>query len=77
MSDQPVFALSLEVKLRDHRNFGKDNYVCLLGDLHIEHSLLAVRGNLIKGRSGLDTIMQHADLSTTGTSTIIDVNDIK
>ena len=35
-----------------------------------------MHGNLIKG-SGLDTIMQHAELSTTGTSTIIDVNDIK
>ena len=74
--DQPVFALSKQVQLRWPMQFGYNKYICLLGDLHIEQSLLVMHGEIIKG-SGLDTIMQHANLSTIGTSAIIDANHIK
>ena len=77
VSDQPVFALSKELQLRLPLLFGHDKYICLLGDLHIEQSLLVMHGKLIRG-SGLDTIMQHSDLSTIGGATaLVDVNHIK
>jgi len=75
-SDQPVFALSKEVQLRYPSTFGHDKYICLLGDLHLEHSLLLMHGSLIKG-SGLDSILHFSKLSTEGTSAIVDANDIK
>ena len=76
VSDQPVYALSREVQLLDRCEFGPGKYVCLFGDLHIEQSLLGLHGEIIKG-SGLDTVMANSNLSTTGTSTIVDVNDVK
>ena len=74
ISDQPVFAFSKEVQLLDPT--GPDKYVCLLGDLHIEQSLLGLHIDIIKG-SALDTVMNNANLSSTGTSMIVDVNDVK
>ena len=76
VSYQPVFALSEEVQLRHPSVFGRDKYVCLLGDLHIEQSLLVMHGEIIKG-SGLETMMASSNLSTIGVSTIGDINDIK
>ena len=77
VSDQPVFALSKELQLRLPLMFGPDRYTCLLGDLHIERSLLGMHGDVIKG-SGPDTIMQHSTLSTVGGATaMVDVNRIK
>ena len=76
VSDQHVFALSKEIQLRHPSVFGSGKYVCLLGDLHIEQSLLGMHGDIIKG-SGLETIMASSNLSTIGVSTIVDVNDIK
>ena len=35
--DQPVFAFSKEVHLRYPSNFGPGLYLCMLGNLHIEH----------------------------------------
>lgn len=66
----------LQVQLCHPTIFGPGKYICLLGDLHIEQSLLGMNGEIIRG-SGLDSVMAHANLSTTGTSTIVDVNDIK
>ena len=48
----------------------------MFGDLHIEQSLLTLHGEIVKG-SGLHDVLGSANLSTTGTSTIVDVNDIK
>ena len=76
VSDQPVFANSKEVQLRDPEAFGPGKYVCLLGDLHIEQALQTLHGCLIKG-SGLDGVLSRSDISTSGTSTIVDVNDLK
>ena len=77
VSDQPVFALSKELQLRLPQMFGYDKYICMLGDLHIEQSLLVMHGQLIKG-SGLDSIMSNTNLSTAGgTTALVDVNHIK
>ena len=76
VSDQPVYALSKEIQMRDPSSFGPDKYVCLFGDLHIEIELLRIHGELIKG-SGLDAILDSANLSTLGTSAVIDVNNNK
>ena len=38
--------------------------------------MLGMHGEIIKG-SGLDSILANTNLSTTGTSTIVDVNNIK
>ena len=56
--------------------FGHGKYLCLLGDLHIEQSILGFHGDLIKG-SGLDSLLSHTNLSTIDISTIVDVNNIK
>ena len=71
-----VYAYSKEVHWRHPTIFGHGKYLCLLGDLHIEQSILGLHGDLIKG-SGLDSVLAHTNLSTIGTSTIVDVNNIK
>ena len=42
----------------------------------MEPTSLLVHGDFIK-ESGLDTIFLHSQLSTDGTSAVMDVNDIK
>ena len=74
VSDQPVYVYSKEVQWRHPTIFGHWKYLCLLGDLHIELSILGLHGGLIKG-SGLDSVLAHTNLSTIGTSTIINVNN--
>ena len=76
VSDQPVFARSREVQIRYPSEFGNEKYVCLLGDLHIEQSTQVLHGLLIKG-SGLEGVLSKSNLSTSGTSTIVDTNDLK
>ena len=75
-SDQPLFALSKEIQIRLAPVFGLGKYVCMFGDLHLEQSLLVLHGEIVKG-SGLEDVLASAKMSTTGTSTIADVNDIK
>ena len=76
VSDQPVYAFSKEVQLRYPSVFGPGKYISLFGDLHVEHSALLMHGQIIKG-SGLDSILQRSQLSTIGTSSLVDANDIK
>ena len=75
-SDQPVYAILKEVQLRYPSEFGPEKFICTLGDLHMEHTGLLVHGDFIKG-NGLDTLFLHSNLSTDGTSAVVDVNDIK
>ena len=56
--------------------FGHEKYLCLLGNLHIEQSILSLHRDLIKG-SGLDSVLTHTNLSTIGKITIVDFNNIK
>ena len=56
--------------------FGPGLYLCMLGDVHIEHSMLIMHGEIIKG-SALECILEQQKLSTIGTSSIVDANDIK
>ena len=56
--------------------FGPEKYLCLLGNLHNEQSILGLHGDLIK-EGGLDSVLAHTKLSTIGTSTIVNVNNIK
>ena len=76
VSDQPVYALSKEVQLRYPSLFGRCQYVCLLDDLHIEHTNLLIHGELIKG-SGLEVILEKNNLSTKETFAVVDGNEIK
>ena len=76
MSDCSVFAKSKEVQMRRPLVFDSGNYVRLLVDLHKEQSLLVLHGKLIKD-SDLESVLSEADLSTSGTSTIVDVKDLK
>ena len=48
--DQPVYAYSKEVQWRHPTIFDHGKYICLLGDLYIEQSILGLHGDLIKGR---------------------------
>ena len=76
VSDQPIYAYSKEVQGHHPPIFGHGKYLSWLGDLHIEQSILGLHGNLIKG-TGLDSALAHTNLSNIGTSTIVDVNNIK
>ena len=71
VSDHPVYSYSKEVQWRNPTIFGHGKYLCLLRYLHIR-----LHGDLIK-RSFLDSALAHTNLSTTDTSTIFDVNNIK
>ena len=75
-SDQPVYAILKEVQIRYSSEFGPEKYICIPGDLHMEHTSLLVCGNFIKGND-LDTVFLHSNLSTDGTSAVVGVNDIK
>ena len=74
--DQPVYAYSKEVQWRHPTTFGHGKYICLLGDLHIEQSILGLHVYLIKG-SGLDSVLAHTNFSAIGTSIIVDGNNVK
>ena len=77
VSDQPIFAFSKEVQLGYPSNFDPGLYLrdCMLVDQSIEHSMLIMHGEIIKG-SGLECILEQQKLSTIGTS-IVDANAIK
>ena len=47
--DQPVYALTKEIQFRKPELFGNNQYFSLMGGLHIEHCLLSIHGELIKG----------------------------
>ena len=64
--DQPVYALTKQIQFRKPDLFGASQYFSLLGGLHIEHSLLIVHGELIKG-SGLYDILSNNNFSIIGT----------
>ena len=74
--DQPVSAYSKDMQWHHATIFGHGKYLCVLGDLHIEQSILGLHGDLIK-ESGLDNVLAHSNLLIIGTSTIVDVNNIK
>ena len=75
-SDQPVYAYLKEVQWHHPTIFGRGKYLCLLGDHHIEQPILGLHGNPMK-ESGLDSVLAYSNLSAIGTSTIVDVNNIK
>ena len=75
-SDQPVFAISKQLQWRFPEQFGPDKYFCLFGSLHIEKSILALCGIMIKG-SGLDAILSCCELSIVGSESLVTVNHIK
>ena len=61
--DHPVYAYSKEVQQRCPTIFGHGKYLSLVGDLHIEQSILGLHGDLIK-ESGLDSVLVHTNLQT-------------
>ena len=63
--DQSVFALTKEIQVRMPDVFGTSKYFTLLGGLHIEHCLLSVHGELVKG-SGLLEVLAKNNLSIIG-----------
>ena len=73
--DQPVFALTKEIQFRKPDLFGSDKYFSLLGGLHIEHCLLCIHGELIKG-SRLYEILATNNLSIICTGAIVDANQV-
>ena len=60
-----MYAISKEVQVHYPSEFEPEKYICALGDLHMEHTGLLVRGDFIKG-SGLDTLSLQSKLSTDG-----------
>ena len=74
--DQPVFALTKEIQFRKPDLFGSDKYLSPLGGLHIEHCLLCIHGELIKG-SRLYEILATNNLSIICTGAVVNANHIK
>ena len=74
--DQPVYALTKQIQFQKPDLFGGSQYFSLLGGLHIEHSLLIVHGELIKG-SGLYDILSNNNFSIIGTGAVVNANHIK
>ena len=74
--DQPVFALTKEIQFRKPDVFGSSQYFSLLGGLHIEHCLLSLHGELIKG-SGMYEILTNNNFSIIGTGAVVNANHIK
>ena len=52
VSDQPIYALSKQLKIMFPNQFGPGKYFPILGKLHIEMVLLDIHGQLVEG-SGL------------------------
>ena len=65
-----------QIQWRFPERFGPDKYFCLFGSLHIEKSILALCGDMIKG-SGLDAILSSCKLSIVGSEALVTVNHIK
>ena len=74
--DQPVYALTKEIQVRKPELFGEDKYFSLLGGLHLEHCLLTIHGELVKG-SGLYEVLNSNNLSIIGTGAVVNANHIK
>ena len=71
--DQPLFALSMEVK---HRNAVPSlGYFVLFGTFHIEQSFLGIYEDLIKMSSSLE-IMNHPNFTTIGLSSLAAKPDV-
>ena len=70
------YALTKEIQWRCQSICGGDEYLILLGGLHIEQSLLGIYGQLIKG-SVLEDILEKNSLSIIWTSAVIDASHIK
>ena len=74
VSDQPVYALTKKLQFRHPEMFSE--YFPILGQLHIEQSLLVINRQLIEG-SGLVQIFTENKFSMIGLSAVVDVNNIK
>ena len=74
VSDQPVYALTKKLQFRHPEMFSQ--YFPILGQLHIEQSLLVINRQLIEG-SGLVQIFTENKFSMIGLSAVVDVNNIK
>ena len=72
--DCPVFALSKKLQFRYPSKY--NNYVTLLGGLHLEQAILAMHGQLIDG-SGLLQLIEQYHFTTIGMSSVVDVSSIK
>ena len=57
-SDQPVYVISKEVRICYPPELGTEKYICTLGDIPMEHTVLLGHGNFEK-ESGLDTLFLH------------------
>ena len=74
--DQPVFALTKEIQIRNQSKFGIDKYFSLMGGLHIELCMLSIHGELING-SGLYEILAQSQMSIIGTQAVLSASHIK
>ena len=69
-----MFALSKKLQFRYPSKY--NNYVTLLGGLHLEQAILAMHGQLIDG-SGLLQLIEQYHFTTIGMSSVVDVSSIK
>ena len=75
--DQPVFALTKQIRWKFPSLFNIQKYFSFFGDLHVEKSLLVIHGEFIKG-IGLAEILGTCNLSVIGAqNTLVNANDIK
>ena len=58
VSDQPVYIISKEVQICYPPELGTEKYICTLGDIPMEHTVLLGHDNFEK-ENGLDTLLLH------------------
>ena len=63
--DQPLYTIAKKIQCHESQNFGEDEYVVLMGGLHIEMSFLGVIGEWLDG-SGWSTLITKSGIITEG-----------
>jgi hypothetical protein len=65
--DQPLFAIAKLIQWNWPEVYGEENFVILLGGLHIEMAALTTLGDLLDG-SGWTNVLTQAGIATAGTA---------
>lgn len=64
-ADMPLYAICKQIQWQQTQTHGEDNYVIMLGGLHIEMNILKLIGDWLNG-SGWKTALIQANVTTTG-----------
>jgi len=66
-ADQPLYAIAKQIQWNMPQGYGEDQFVMMLGGLHIELVALKALGSLLKGRGWVEALTD-AGIATPGTA---------